>query len=280
MTARSFCFLILALLTAAEPALAADALTGSWRFTHAAAAPWGAPLAGGATLAGQTLILAPKRMQGPAPLDCGPARLEASAYPAEGLFQGNLPAPAKKQAQALGLGRFPVSGLRVTCGAGIFEFHRADADTLLLGLDNRVWTLSRAPGALAAADSPAGRVERLLETHFAGDMGFDAKSAAAKAAFQSQRLNQLVAAYLARPRPQDEVPPINGDPYTDSQEYPTRFAVGAARLQRDRAQVPVRFADALSRRSLTFELVRTGGVWQVDDIDYGHGDRLSTLLGQ
>ena len=279
MTARPLPLLLLPLCLVGQPLQAGESLNGTWRFSHATAAPWGTPPPA-ARLAGQTLVLAPARLQGPAPLDCGPARLEASAYPAEGLFQGNLPAPAKTRAQALGFAHFPVTGLSVTCDKGIFEFHRADADTLLLGLDNRVWTLSRAPGALAAADSPAGRVQRLLETHFGGDMGFDNQTAAAKAPLQSERLNQLIAAYLARPRPQDEVPPINGDPYTDSQEYPTRFAVGAARLQQDRARVPVRFADAAQRRTLTFELVRTGGAWRIDDIDYGHGDRLSTLLGQ
>jgi hypothetical protein len=267
----------------ASPVLGKDdvtSMTGTWRFTHATAAPWGAPLVGGANLTGQTLILAAHRMQGPVPLNCGAAQLEATAYPAEGLFQGGLSASADKQAQNLGLAMFPVAGLRVSCDKGLFEFHQADPDTLLLGLDNRVWSLSRAPGVLSKADSPAGRVERLLESHFGGGMGFDAGSASTKASFQSKRLNQRIAAYLARPRPQDEVPPINGDPYTDSQEYPTRFAVGAAQIRKDRARVPVRYSDAWSQRTINFELVRAGGVWQVDDLDYGPGGRLSTLLSK
>jgi len=115
-------------------------------------------VAGSADLTGQILVLAANHMQGPAPLDCGPARLEATSYPAAGLFQGGLPAPAEHSAKTLGIGRFPVAGVRVTCDKGVFEFHQVDVDTLLLGLDNRVWTLSRAAGAQARADSPAGRV--------------------------------------------------------------------------------------------------------------------------
>lgn len=281
---RSLALALTLCLAASAPATGATAsassLTGPWRFTHATSAPWGEPLAGSADLTGQILVLAANHMQGPAPLDCGPARLEATSYPAAGLFQGGLPAPAEHSAKTLGIGRFPVAGVRVTCDKGVFEFHQVDVDTLLLGLDNRVWTLSRAAGAQARADSPAGLVEGLLERHFKGPMGFDQATAQAKTPFQSEALNRLVAAYLARPRPQDEVPPIDGDPYTDSQDYPVRFAVGAARIRQDQARVPVRFADAWSHRTLTFELVWEDGDWRVDDLDYGQGGRLSTLLRQ
>jgi hypothetical protein len=285
MTPRPFPALFLSLLLLFGPAAGAQeppsSMAGTWRFTHSTPAPWGTPIAGGAKLTGQTLVLTANRLQGPVPLNCTPTRLEATSHPVEGMFQGNLPAPADKMAQNLGLGTLPVAGLRVTCDQRLFEFHQADADTLLLALDNQIWTLSRAPGVQATAENPAGRVQRLLEQHFGSNQGFNARSAAAKKPFQSKRLNQRVAAYLARPRPADEVPPINGDAYTDSQEYPTRFAVGTARIEHNRAWVPVRFADAWSNRTITFELLREAGVWQVDDLDYGpHGGHLSTLLDQ
>ncbi len=270
---------LMTVLPSASAQDAARSLAGTWRFTHALPAPWDAPVSGDANLQGQHLRLADGVMQGPAPLDCGtPARLAPTSLPAEGLFQGNLPAPAQETAQALGLKVFPVRGLSVTCDKGLFEFHQADEDTLLLGLDNRVWTLSRASGTRAPADSPAGRVQALLEQHLAGPKVMDDASASAKAPLQSRRLNQLVQAYLARPRSPDQVPPIDGDPYTDSQEHPTRFAVGTARIRHGRAWVPVVLADAWSRRVITYELVRESGIWQVDDLDDGHGNRLSALL--
>ena len=96
-------------LAASAPTIGATAsassLAGPWRFTHATSAPWGEPLAGSTDLAGQTLVLTARYMQGPAPLNCGPARLEATAYPAAGLFQGGLPAPAEPSAQTLGIGQ-------------------------------------------------------------------------------------------------------------------------------------------------------------------------------
>ncbi len=267
-------------LLATVPVMASPAaLVGTWRFTHPLPAPWGAPVAGSADLAGKALRLERGAMNGPAPLDCaGVARLETTRYPADALFQGNLPDPAERSAQALGLGQRSVEGLRVSCDKGVFEFHQADADTLLLGLDNRVWVLSRAAGARADSASAAGRVEALLEQHFGGDMGFNAVTAHAKAPQQSKALNRLMAAYLTKPRPGDEVPPIDGDPYTDSQEYPTRFAVGAAQVRQGRAHVPVRFADAWSQRVVIFELVREDSGWRLDDLDYGQGGRLSALL--
>ena len=38
-----------------------------------------------------------------------------------------------------------------------------------VAIDNVIWTLDRSPGALAAATTPAGVVQRLLEAHFAFD---------------------------------------------------------------------------------------------------------------
>lgn len=284
MILRSLSTVLLAgLLGTAHTASAQSAtssLSGSWRFTHALPAPWGAPLPHAANLKGQTLQLGDGLMRGPSPLDCRtPAQIEATTLPAEGLFQGMLPTPAPAAAQALGLSVFPVSGLSVSCDTGRFEFHQADADSLLLGLDNQIWTLSRAAGTHAATDSPAARVQALLELHFIpGPRVLNASTAKTKMPFQSRRLNRLIQAYLARPRSPDLVPPIDGDPYTDSQEYPTRFAVGATRISDGRAFVSVELADGWVRRVITYELIRAAGAWRVDDVDYGEGGRYSVFL--
>lgn len=270
--------LLLAVCLPAHAVTSGVSLTGTWRFTHGVSAPWGAPLAGSANMTGRTLRLASRAMMGPAPLDCGNARLEDTAYPAEGLFQGNLPAPAQAAARALGMAKFPVAGLRVTCDKGIFEFHQADADTLLLGLDNQIWALSRAAGALAAATSPEATVERLLERHFSGDMGFTPQSIRGKAGWLSNRLRQRLAKYFARPASADEVPAIDGDPFTYSQEYPVRFAVGKAGVIAGSARVPVRFADGYRDRVVTYVLARDGAEWKVDDLSYEDGASLGRLL--
>jgi hypothetical protein len=267
--------LILALTLA--PAKASE-LDGAWRIAQSTAAPWAKSDHSAAKLRDRTLKLQGDRLKGPGVLNCAKVVTEPIAYPAEGLFQGNLPAPAAQAAQALGITRFPVTGVRLRCDSGVFEFHQVDADTFLLGLDNRVLTLSRAPGALAAATAPEGRVQRLLEAHFSGDMRFDAAGVAPKLHWLSGPLKQRIAAYFYRPRRAGEAPVINGDPFTDSQEYPTRFAVGKAEITRQRAQVPVRFADGLRERVVVFLLLREKAVWQVDDLRYERGGTLQNLL--
>lgn len=84
---------------------------------------------------GQILHLREGSVQGPGPLNCLRAQLEATTYPAEGLFQGNLPRPARAAALALGISDESVSGVRLTCDSGVFELHRADSQTLLLALE-------------------------------------------------------------------------------------------------------------------------------------------------
>lgn len=253
-------------------------LDGTWRIAQSQAAPWGKPDSSAANLRGRRLKLQADRLQGPGVLSCAHVVTEPTSYPAEGLFQGKLPAPATQAAQALGITYFPVTGVRLRCDTGVFEFHQVDADTLLLGLDNQVLTLSRAAGALAAATAPEGRVQRLLEAHFSGDMGFHPAGIAPKLRWLSAHLTQRIAAYFNRPQRADEVPIINGDPFTDSQEYPVRFAVGKAEITQHRAQVPVRFADGFRERVVVFLLVREKAVWQVNDLRYEHGDTLQKLL--
>jgi len=256
----------------------AEALLGKWRFTLAVDAPWSKPAKGLPPWHGKILNLTPQAMRGPQPLHCGNVRYENTQYPAAGLFQGNLPAPADKAAQSLGIARLPVSGLRVTCDAGVFELHQVDADTLLLALDNRIWTLSRAPGALAITATPEGRVESFLEKHFSGDMGFDAASVKRMQVFFSKQLLEDMRNYFAKPQKPDEVPVINGDPFTNSQEYPTRFAVGKSSLKGAMASVPVRFADAFREYVLTYELHPEHGAWRIQDVRDDKGESLHKLL--
>jgi hypothetical protein len=241
-----------------------------WRITHSIPAPWDIQTRT-ATVAipdysGQTLVLGGGVLRGPGPLDCAAAGILHLRVPAAGLFEGNLPAPAEEAARALGFPAFPVRQIRVTCANATFDFHRADAQTLLVGLDNRVWTLSSAPGALAAPDGPSGVVQRLLEVHFRGDKGFTPATIEIKRKFLSDAFVEDVAGYFDRPVPPDEVPAVNGDPFTDSQEYPTRFAVGEAAVAEGSARVPVRFADAWREYVVEFRLVRAAGGWLVDDV--------------
>ena len=197
--------------------------------------------------------------------------------PAEGLFQGGLPAPAKKLArEVLGFARLPVAGISLHCDAGLYEFHQADAQSMLVAVNNVIWTLDRSPAAFAAATSPSGVMQRFLEQHFADDMGFLKPDVMAKRAFFTDSLIRRIDRYFAKPSPKDETPAIDGDPFTDSQEYPTRFSVGAGKVTGDRATVRVRFADGYRVRRVTYLLRSQSGTWRIDDIHYDGGQ--PTLL--
>lgn len=284
-TSRTF-FACLFQALAFIPAVAADGgarvvLAPEWRITQAARAPWAPAESPRPTLQdwiGRTLTFHADSVDGPGALHCDHAVMEPTLDAADVLFQGNLPSPAGAAAQALGIARLPLAGVSLRCDSGVFEFHGVDAETLLLGYDNQVLTLSRTAGTLATADSPEGRTQRFLEAHFGGDMGFTPASAGARHAWFSRALEDAMAVYFARPSSADEVPVIDGDPFTDSQEYPRRFAVGQARVSGETAEVPVRFSDAFSERTITYLLRYKGGAWQLEDLRYPGGGTLADLL--
>lgn len=223
-----------------------------------------------------------REVQGPGGLRCGKPTHEFVRLPAQGLMQGTLGATqkeAERRARALGVRRFPVATHRVNCDNATFDLHLLGNDRALLGWDGRVLTLRRT----AADASPLGTVQRLLEMHLASPMAFTPAHARAAAPWLDAALNKRIAAYFARPRPQDEVPPIDGDPFTNSQEEPERVTLEPGPTQGDRASVVVHLGDAGRQWQLTYRLRRTGSQWRIDDIDNGDtadGMKLSALLRQ
>ena len=262
-------------------AAAGDASTpffGKWRITRAVVAPWTDEAGAGAQPAwiGTGVTFGEHFVKGPHPIGCRNAAYEPTNVPPEGLFQGAELSMA--QINSLGLGGGAFTGFSVSCDAGVFEYHFADDDTLLLALDNRIWTLDRTDGARAAKSSPEGVVQRFLEAHFADHMGFTKETVSAKRATMTKALNEKIRAYFAAPGDPDDAPAINGDPFTDTQEYPTRFAVRSNNLSAEGIVIPVEFADAFAKRTVLFELKRQNGRWLINDLIYDDGSRLTALL--
>lgn len=262
---------------AAEPA--------SWRITHAIAAPWAASAPTGTVPAGATLALRGGALHGPAPLGCASATVQALPLPAAGLFEGQLAAlpDATAAARRVGIAALPAKALRITCPNAGFDLVQADATTWLLALDRRLWVLSSAPGAHAAAASPAGVVQRLLERHLdaaqsGAARGFVPSALADLRPFTTTALQSAAAAWFAVPANPDEAPDLNGDPFTDSQEPVLHFAVGAARVSGDRAEVPVQMTDEARRWTLHYRLRRGSAGWRVDDLLLRDGTGLRRLL--
>lgn len=254
---------------------------GKFRVTRGIAAPWltesDAKPDTRAWL-GATIEFDAARFSAPGQLGCANPKYETDQRPPEGLFQGGLPAPAAAAAARLALTAPTTPSVSLTCDTGVFDLHWATPQALMLPLDNVIWVLDRSPGALAAVGTPEAQVQQLLETHFGGDMGFDPTTVATKHGLLSVALQERIAAYFAAPFPEDEPPPINGDPFTNSQEYPVLFSVGSASVAAETATVPVRFDDGYRPRDVRFVLRQTAEGWRLDDIGYEGDDTFRAQL--
>jgi hypothetical protein len=248
-------------------------IAGEWRISQASTAPWwkdAAPPPREAWV-GMRVVVGPGRIDAPGALGCSNATFQSGVFPLEGLFQGNLPVPQRNAALSLAIVSDSVSSTQVNCSTGIFDYHHVTPQTMLVALDNVVWTFSRTRGALAAADTPEGTVQRMLEAHFANDMGFLPENVQRKRDWLTPELAGAINAWFALPGSRSDVPSINGDPFTDTQEAPARFSVQASRTSRKRATVPVRFAVGTNDRELAYELLKDNGGWRLDDIAYDEG---------
>lgn len=220
-----------------------------------------------------------REVQGPAGLRCGSPTHEFVRLPAQGLMQGTLGATAQeaeRRARALGVRRFPVATHRVNCDNATFDLHVLAPDRALIGWDGRVLALRRT----AADATPLGTVQRLLELHLGTDMAFTPAHAHALARWMTPALNTRITAYFAKPRPKDEVPPINGDPYTNSQEEPDRITLQPGPVQAGQATVVAQLSGEGRQWQLTYRLRKADGQWRVDDIEAADGLRLAALLRQ
>jgi hypothetical protein len=131
---------------------------GRWVIAKATLAPWADPRqAGGpeeaARLVGRTVTFAPHSVTGPQPLGCAHATYKTHSDTADLLFEGGLAEPddkgrprnAQALARALGMTTPTVRTLETSCSE--VAYHRFAADTLVFGLNNRIYTLHPAPAA-------------------------------------------------------------------------------------------------------------------------------------
>ena len=126
---------------------------------------------------------------------------------------------------------------------------------------------------------PETAVGQLFDDHFMNDMGFTPASVARKRDRLTPELYAQIEAYFARPTSPDEVPPINGDPFTNTQEYPSAFAVSEGTQQdTDTTRVPVVMTIGPDRRTVQVQLVRQAAGWLVDDLIYEDGSTFRESL--
>ncbi len=135
------------------------------------------------------------------------------------------------------------------------------------------------PPPPAESQNPVLVVRALYRYHFAHDMAFTQAALRRRARWLSPGLLRLCRAYFARPEPADEVPPIDGDPFTDSQDTPNSYSVGAATRSAGATLVPVALSwSGGDRKVVSVVVVRRGTSWLIDDIRYDSGDTFRGLL--
>jgi hypothetical protein len=128
-------------------------------------------------------------------------------------------------------------------------------------------------------EDPETVAGEMFTVHFMNDMGFTPESVARKQNRLTPDLYQQISAYFARPQSPNEAPVINGDPFTNTQEYPSAFEVNEG-TQQDltTTRVPVVMTIGPDRRTVQVQLVRQSGAWLVDDLIYEDGSTFRALL--
>lgn len=140
-------------------------------------------------------------------------------------------------------------------------------------------------GVRAQQPNAASAVNSFYRFHLSHHMDFRARNIQLRRRWLTPEFYQLLlieikrqAAY-SKAHP-DEVPDYDGDPFTDSQEYPDSFRVGKQVMDGERAKVTVtllwsaRTSRGRDKRDIVVEAVQGPSGWLIDDIVNSEGSTL------
>jgi Protein of unknown function (DUF3828) len=145
------------------------------------------------------------------------------------------------------------------------------------------WVVLLFPAVLSAQHPSLEAARKLVQdfytAHFKGEMGFSEATLQPKRECLSPELFKALLAKAREPSSPDVVPDIDGDPFTDSQEYPDAFKVGKLQTGGGGARVSVGFTwnNGNPPRSLTVVLKYLQEGWRIDDLRYPRGGTLREL---
>jgi len=163
---------------------------------------------------------------------------------------------------------------------------------LVMGLLSVVLLVLGSP-ALAQTTKPEDAASRSVRSfytyHLAHNKDFTVRNIQLRKRFLTPELYNLLlkelkrqaAASKAHP---DEAPDYEGDPLTDSQEYPDSFRVAKAEMAGDVAKVTLnlqwsaRTSRGVDKRDITVEATKGATGWLVNDIVNNDGTRLQEDL--
>lgn len=134
-------------------------------------------------------------------------------------------------------------------------------------------------GGAPSKQPPETVVSEFYQYHFSHDMAFTPDGIKERSAWLSPALVKACEDYFALPEDPEEVPDIDGDPFTGSQEYPDTFAVGAATVNKTAARVSMTFSwkDGHSTKGDVI-LMESDGKWRIDNVEFPDQDSIRQLL--
>ena len=143
--------------------------------------------------------------------------------------------------------------------------------------------------AASPPNAPARAVRSFYAFHFAHNRDFTVRSVQVRRRFFTTELYGLLLKELRRQAAEkkahpDEAPDFEGDPLTDSQQYPSSFQIGKAEVTGDNAMVTVtliwsaRTSRGADKRDIVVEVIRSSAGWSINDIINNQGSRLRDEL--
>jgi len=133
-------------------------------------------------------------------------------------------------------------------------------------------------------------VKSFYSYHFGNEMDFGRENIVKKEKFLTPEFYKLVIYELDRQERfvkenADQVPFINGDPFTDSQEYPTSFRIGkCAVVEPNKVVIEVlmfwKFQVGSDQREMKIEVFKQDDKWLINDFVDGENKSLQKLFSR
>ncbi|HKP85625.1 MAG TPA: hypothetical protein VJZ26_06000 [Blastocatellia bacterium] len=142
-------------------------------------------------------------------------------------------------------------------------------------------------GQKPASSSPdaAATVKAFYTFHFQHKCDFSLPGLKLRHRWLDDALYKLMMAELKKPVKQDEVPDLDGDPFTNSQDPPNSFRVGETKQDDNNASVVVFFLwkdknKVVDQRRVEVKLTKLANAWKISNVISGkeEDDDLLRLL--
>jgi hypothetical protein len=148
---------------------------------------------------------------------------------------------------------------------------------------------SAAAQTISSKDPALSLVRSFYQFHFAHNKGFTTRNVQQRKRWLTPELYKLLLDELKRQAQEskahpDEAPDFEGDPFTDSQEYPDSFRAGESQVNGDLSKVTVtlfwsaKTSRGRDKRDIVVELTRSTGGWLIKDVINNEGSRLRDEL--